>query len=103
MPGSAPADSGFCVSSGCGVQITASDRLARHQRQPDANASLLDEGTAAAEAMTMCRRLGPAERSVFWVDADCHPQTIAVIQTRGEPLGIEVKVAAPADFMRPER
>jgi glycine dehydrogenase len=63
-----------------------------------ANASLLDEGTAAAEAMTMCRRLGPAERSVFWVDEDCHPQTIAVVQTRGEPLGIEVKVAAPADF-----
>jgi glycine dehydrogenase len=63
-----------------------------------ANASLLDEGTAAAEAMTMCRRLGPAERSVFWVDEDCHPQTIAVVQTRGEPLGIDVKVAAPADF-----
>ena len=63
-----------------------------------ANASLLDEGTAAAEAMTMCRRLGPVDRSIFWVDQDCHPQTIAVVQTRGEPLGIEVRVAQPADF-----
>ena len=63
-----------------------------------ANASLLDEGTAAAEAMTMCRRLGPADRSVFWVDEDCHPQTIAVVQTRGEPVGIEVEVASPVDF-----
>ncbi len=63
-----------------------------------ANASLLDEGTAAAEAMTMCRRLGPADRLIFWVDEDCHPQTIAVVSTRGEPLGIEVKVARPADF-----
>ena len=58
-----------------------------------ANASLLDEGTAAAEAMTMCRRLGPADRSVFWVDEDCHPQTVAVVKTRGEPLGIDVRVA----------
>ena len=63
-----------------------------------ANASLLDEGTAAAEAMTMCRRLGPADRSVFWVDDDCHPQTVAVVKTRGEPLGIDVRVARPADF-----
>ena len=63
-----------------------------------ANASLLDEGTAAAEAMTMCRRLGPDDRSIFWVDDDCHPQTIAVVQTRGEPLGIEVKVAKPSAF-----
>ena len=63
-----------------------------------ANASLLDEGTAAAEAMTMCRRLGPGDRSTFWVDEDCHSQTIAVVQTRGEPLGIAVKVAPPAEF-----
>jgi len=63
-----------------------------------ANASLLDEGTAAAEAMTMCRRLGPAGRAIFWVDEDCHPQTVAVCQTRAEPLGIEVKVARPGDF-----
>lgn len=63
-----------------------------------ANASLLDEGTAAAEAMTMCRRLGRSGRAIFWVDEDCHPQTIAVVQTRGKPLGIDVKVAGPADF-----
>jgi glycine cleavage system P protein (glycine dehydrogenase) len=63
-----------------------------------ANASLLDEGTAAAEAMTMCRRLGPGDRSIFWVDGDCHPQTIAVVRTRAEPIGIEVKVGQPADF-----
>ena len=50
-----------------------------------ANASLLDEGTAAAEAMTMCRRLGPGGRPIFWVDVDCHPQTIAVVRTRGSP------------------
>jgi glycine dehydrogenase len=63
-----------------------------------ANASLLDEGTAAAEAMTMCRRLGPSDRSIFWVDDDCHPQTVAVVKTRGGPLGIDVKVAKPSDF-----
>jgi glycine dehydrogenase len=63
-----------------------------------ANASLLDEGTAAAEAMTMCRRLVPGDRLTFWVDEDCHPQTVAVVQTRGEPIGIDVKVANPANF-----
>ena len=63
-----------------------------------ANASLLDEGTAAAEAMTMCRRLGPGGRPIFWVDEDCHPQTIAVVRTRGEPLGIDVRVESPAAF-----
>ncbi len=60
-----------------------------------ANASLLDEGTAAAEAMTMARRLSSAEPNVFFVDVDCHPQTVAVIQTRAEPLGIEVQVGDP--------
>ncbi|MGH8926854.1 MAG: aminomethyl-transferring glycine dehydrogenase [Acidimicrobiia bacterium] len=63
-----------------------------------ANASLLDEGTAAAEAMAMCRRLAAGDRSVFWVDRDCHPQTIAVVETRAKPVGIEVKVANPEDF-----
>jgi glycine dehydrogenase len=58
-----------------------------------ANASLLDEGTAAAEAMAMCLRLNPKGGSTFVVDADCHPQTIAVVQTRAEPLGIDVVVA----------
>ncbi len=66
---------------------------------PTANASLLDEATAAAEAMTLCRRQSkaPAE-AVFLIDADCHPQTIAVVQTRAEPLGLLVRVvdlAAP--------
>ena len=60
---------------------------------PTANASLLDEATAAAEAMTLCRRQSkaPAE-AVFLIDADCHPQTIAVVQTRAEPLGLPVRV-----------
>jgi glycine dehydrogenase len=62
------------------------------------NSSLLDEGTAAAEAMTMCRRLAKGDRNVFWVDQGCHPQTIAVLQTRAEPVGIDVQVGDPASF-----
>ena len=60
-----------------------------------ANASLLDEATAAAEAMTLARRAakGVAADAVFLVDADCHPQTIAVVRTRAEPIGLEVVVA----------
>jgi glycine dehydrogenase len=61
-----------------------------------ANASLLDEATAAAEAMAMCHRLKPKAGSTFFVDADCHPQTIAVVKTRAEPLGLEVVVGDPA-------
>jgi len=58
---------------------------------PIANASLLDEATAAAEAMTMCHRLNTvAGRNTFVVSPGCHPQTIAVVQTRAEPLGIRV-------------
>ncbi|OLR94534.1 aminomethyl-transferring glycine dehydrogenase [Actinokineospora bangkokensis] len=64
---------------------------------PTANASMLDEGTAAAEAMTLLRRGGRAKSPRFVVDADTYPQTIAVIQTRAEPLGIEVVVADLAD------
>ncbi|MGZ4799306.1 MAG: aminomethyl-transferring glycine dehydrogenase [Acidimicrobiia bacterium] len=60
-----------------------------------ANASLLDEATAAAEAMAMCRRLAPKAGDTFFVDRDCHPQTIAVVQTRAEPLGLEVVVGDP--------
>lgn len=56
---------------------------------PISNSSLLDEGTAAAEAMTLSRR---DERNIFLVDNDCFPQTIAVIKTRAKPLGIEVRV-----------
>jgi glycine dehydrogenase len=64
-----------------------------------ANASLLDEATAAAEAMTLCHSLkATPERSRFCVAADCHPQTIAVIRTRAKPLGIEVLVEEPAAF-----
>ena len=58
-----------------------------------ANASLLDEATAAAEAMTMARRVGKHASSTFFVDADTHPQTIAVLTTRAEPLGIDLQVA----------
>jgi glycine dehydrogenase len=62
-----------------------------------ANASLLDEATAAAEAMTMAHRgsRSKANNAAFFVDKNCHPQTIAVIKTRAEPLGIDVQVADP--------
>ena len=56
-----------------------------------ANASLLDEATAAAEAMHMCHALH-ADRNIFFVSAECHPQTIDVVKTRAKPLGIEVHV-----------
>ena len=62
---------------------------------PIANASLLDEATAAAEAMTMAERSARSKARGFFVDQNCHPQTIAVIQTRAAPLGIEVIVGAP--------
>lgn len=78
------------------------------------NASLLDEGTAAAEAMTLLSRVntakadgtstketaetgGSLERAAFLVDEDCHPQSIAVIQTRAKPLGIRLDVGDPAE------
>ena len=60
-----------------------------------ANASLLDEATAAAEAMTMSKRLAKTQSNTFLVAHDCHPQTIAVVQTRAAPLGIEVRVGEP--------
>jgi glycine dehydrogenase len=63
---------------------------------PVANASLLDEATAAAEAMTMAERVAKSKARAFFVDHGCHPQTIAVIQTRAVPLGIEVIVGDPA-------
>ena len=64
---------------------------------PLANASLLDEATAAAEAMTMCAAISRAaghERHKFFVSETCHPQTIAVVQTRAEPLGIALQIGA---------
>jgi glycine dehydrogenase len=62
------------------------------------NASLLDEATAAAEAMAMARRVTKSQANAFFVDCDCHPQTIAVVQTRAEPLGWNVIVGDPADL-----
>lgn len=60
---------------------------------PIANASLLDEGTAAAEAMTFCKRLSKNKASnAFFASRHCHPQTLDVLRTRAEPLGIEVVV-----------
>ena len=66
-----------------------------------ANASLLDEATAAAEAMTMAERVAKSKARAFFVDENCHPQTIGVIQTRALPLGIEVIIGAPED-LKPE-
>ena len=58
-----------------------------------ANASLLDEATAAAEAMTLAKRAAKSSSNVFFVDVDTHPQTIGVLQTRAKGFGIELKVA----------
>lgn len=63
---------------------------------PIANASMLDEATAAAEAMTLAKRSVKSRSNVFIVAGDCHPQTIEVIQTRAKPLGIEIKVSTAA-------
>jgi glycine dehydrogenase len=64
---------------------------------PIANASLLDEGTAAAEAMHLCHAISDDDkRNAFFVAQDCHPQTIAVVQTRASAVGIEVRVGDPA-------
>ncbi|MGW5082989.1 aminomethyl-transferring glycine dehydrogenase [Micromonospora echinospora] len=69
-----------------------------------ANASMLDEGTAAAEAMTLARRASKSKSPVYVVDADALPQTVAVITSRAEPLGIDVRVLdverdeLPAEF-----
>ena len=60
-----------------------------------ANASLLDEATAAAEAMAMSRRLSKNESNKVFIDQDCHPQTIAVMQTRAKPLGFETIIGCP--------
>ena len=63
---------------------------------PIANASMLDEATAAAEAMTLARRSVRSKSQVFVVAGDCHPQTIEVIQTRAAPLGLTVRLANSA-------
>src|SRR5437870_13096920 len=67
-----------------------------------ANASMLDEATAAAEAMALCQAVAggpdPGRRKVFFVADNCHPQTIAVVQTRAKPLGIEIKIGDYSRF-----
>ncbi len=60
-----------------------------------ANASLLDEATACAEAMTMAQRVSKSKATAFFVDQNCHPQNIALVQTRAAPLGIEVIIGDP--------
>ncbi len=70
-----------------------------------ANASMLDEGTAAAEAMTLCHRAQSrsSDANLFFVDQRCHPQTIDIVRTRAEPLGLEIVVGdyASYDFSQP--
>jgi len=62
---------------------------------PLANASLLDEATAAGEAMSMCRALSALQGRTFFVAEDCHPQIIAVLQTRARPLNISIALGNP--------
>ncbi len=66
---------------------------------PLSNSSLLDEGTAAAEAMSLCVQNSNGKRRVFLVADDCHPQTIEVTRTRGGSMGVEVRVSSPGDFV----
>ena len=68
-----------------------------------ANASLLDEPTAAAEAMALCHRSAKSKATAFFVDRHCHPQTVNVIRTRAEPLGLEVIVGDPFADLQPEK
>ncbi len=71
---------------------------------PVANASLLDESTAAAEAMAMCWSISRCRRNAFYVADDCHPQTIAVLRTRAWSIGLELHIgpASAIDFNRAE-
>ncbi len=63
-----------------------------------ANASLLDEGTAAAEAMGLSHRLDKKDNKIVFISNDCHPQTIEVIKTRSEPLGLKVVIGNDEDL-----
>jgi glycine dehydrogenase len=67
-----------------------------------ANASLLDEGTAAAEAMAMARRVAKSGAQTFFIDRDTHPQTIGVIATRAKAFGYELIIGDPAKDLKPE-
>nr|MDP2190599.1 aminomethyl-transferring glycine dehydrogenase [Rhodoferax sp.] len=69
---------------------------------PMANASMLDEATAAAEAMTLALRVGKSKSNTFFVDSEVLPQTLEVIQTRARPLGITVKVCKGDEALREE-
>ncbi len=69
---------------------------------PVANASLLDEATAAGEAMTLMRRAARSKAAAFFVDAACHPQVIAVIRTRAKWLGIPLVVGDAARALDPQ-
>ena len=69
---------------------------------PMANASMLDEATSAAEAMTLALRVGKSKSTTFLVDSDVLPQTLEVIQTRARPLGIAVKVCDSAEVLAQE-
>ncbi|MDB5731919.1 MAG: glycine dehydrogenase, partial [Variovorax sp.] len=64
-----------------------------------ANASMLDEATAAAEAMTLAKRSVRSKSNVFLVAGDCHPQTLEVLRTRAAPLGIEIKVSTASETL----
>ncbi len=68
---------------------------------PLANASLLDEATAAAEAMSMCRSISSSPGSGFFVSEDCHPQIVAVLKTRAHPLNISLKIGDPRTLSFP--
>jgi len=63
-----------------------------------ANASMLDEGTAAAEAMTLIQRVGKSASKVFYVADDVLPQTLEVVQTRAQPIGVEVRTIAASEI-----
>ena len=63
-----------------------------------ANASLLDESTAAAEAMTLASRVGKSKSQKFFIDKNCFPQTIAVVSARAKPIGIEIVVGDPKEL-----
>ncbi|WP_417599763.1 aminomethyl-transferring glycine dehydrogenase [Pararhodobacter oceanensis] len=65
---------------------------------PMANASLLDESTACAEAMAMAQRISKSKANGFFIDENCHPQNIAVVKTRAEPMGIEIIIGKPEDL-----
>ena len=63
-----------------------------------ANASLLDEATAAAEAMMLAKRVSKSKSNTFFIDKNCFKQTISVLQTRAKPFGIELEIGDPQDF-----